>query len=164
MDQTDYEIMNLLSKDARMPFVKIAEKLSIGVDAVIRRFKKLREDGVVLSSTIVLDFQSCGFKGLCGLLIKINPELDFNSILDDLKKAPNSFLLGEMWGDYEFYIESYYRDFEEILDLIRYLQKINGITSIDLLLFTNKQWSIPSEYNFDTAYPAFPNIIINQKQ
>ncbi len=149
MDNIDFEILSILSKDARMPFVKIAKKLGIGVDSVFRRFKKLQDDGVILHSTVVLDFRACGFQELCGLLIKINNESTCAVLKSQLVDAPYAFLIGEMWGDYEFYIEAYLESYEEFHEIIHYLQNLRGILNIDVLLFTNREWSIPSEFNFD---------------
>ncbi|PVX23458.1 MAG: transcriptional regulator, partial [Candidatus Bathyarchaeum sp.] len=55
MDQTDYKIVRILCKDARTPFQRIAKTLGIGTDTVIRRYNKLKEDGVILGSTVVLN-------------------------------------------------------------------------------------------------------------
>ena len=55
------EILSILSKDARTPFVKIAKKLGIGEDSVFRRFKKLQDDGVILFTTDGLGFSSLRF-------------------------------------------------------------------------------------------------------
>lgn len=145
MDKTDLEMLSILSKDARTPFVKIAKKLGIGEDSVCRRFKKLQDDGVILFSTVVLDFQACGFEGLCGLLIKTSNECDLEVLKSKLRTAPNAFLIAEMWGDYEFYIESYFKSYPELLELIRYLQNITGVLNIDTMLFTRRELPIPSD-------------------
>jgi Lrp/AsnC family transcriptional regulator for asnA, asnC and gidA len=154
MDEIDLEIIRILSKDARMPFKNLAKKLGIGVDSVVRRYDKLQKAGVILYPTIILDLQSCGFEGQAGFLIKIDPDSNYELILNELKNTPNAFLVGEMWGDYEFYIESYFATFDDIQTLVKSLQKINGILSVDCFFFTRKDWPISDFFNF--SYADFP--------
>jgi DNA-binding Lrp family transcriptional regulator len=153
LDETDVELIRILSKDARMPFKKVAKKLGIGVDSVVRRFDKLQKAGVILYPTVVLDLKNCGFEGLAGFLIKIDPDLNHELILNKLKGTSNAFLVGEMWGDYEFYIESYFTKFDDILSLVNQLYKIDGVLTVDCLFFTRKEWCMPDFFGFSYDYP-----------
>ena len=47
MDDTNKEILRLLSEDGRMSFTEIGQKLGMSRVAVMKRVKKLEEDGVI---------------------------------------------------------------------------------------------------------------------
>lgn len=55
IDQKDYDILSYLATDARINAVAIASKIGLGVDATIRRIKKLTQTRVIKSFTIQLN-------------------------------------------------------------------------------------------------------------
>lgn len=55
MDNTDYKILQCLSKNARANSSEIAEKVKLSTSAVIERIKKLEAGGVIKGYTAILD-------------------------------------------------------------------------------------------------------------
>jgi len=48
LDRTDYEILTLLRKNARMPNKALAETLGVAPSTALERVRRLRESGVIL--------------------------------------------------------------------------------------------------------------------
>ena len=57
LDKIDLLIINILSENAFMSFRKVAEKLRISTQAVIRRFNRLKK-GVLVYSSITVNLHS----------------------------------------------------------------------------------------------------------
>lgn len=55
LDGTDAVICRCLSRDARIPAIDIAREAGLSADAVILRMRRMRERGVVVAHSIVLD-------------------------------------------------------------------------------------------------------------
>ena len=154
MDKIDIEIVRILSKDARTPFKRIGKMLGVGTDTIFRRFKKLQEEGIILGSTIILHSKPCGIKGLCGLFIKLKSGSNPSAIKDALEKGHNLVTAFSTWGEYDFYVDVFYRDFKEVTDLIASLRKLNDIIAIDPVMYALEDWSLPFVLPFE-AETAF---------
>lgn len=157
MDEIDYKIISILCKDARTPFRQIAKNLGIGTDAVIRRFNKLQQDGIVSGSTVVLSSKACGVQGLCGLFIKIKSGSSINKVVEQLKNTNLSDFY-QTYGEYDFYADLYFKNFEEVFSLIDNLRLTKDIALIDHVIFVQQDWQLPYIIHFVTDLPiwAYP--------
>jgi len=59
---SDLELIQILMKNSRTPFVKIAEMLGVSETAVRKRIRKLERDGVIRKYTIEVDPKKIGFE------------------------------------------------------------------------------------------------------
>jgi DNA-binding Lrp family transcriptional regulator len=143
LDKVDSEILKILCKDARVPFKRIAAELGIATETVVRRFKKLQEDGVVLGSTVVLSSEALGFKELVGFLLKTRSGTNISTIYNELINVPKIILVVQEWGVYDFYIEAFLRDLSEMHDVLDSLRRIEGIAAIAPMVYKQQDWTIP---------------------
>lgn len=155
MDEIDYEIIKILCKDARTPFKTIGRMLGIGTDTVFRRFKKLKQEGIVQGSTIILSSQACGFQGLCGIYIRLRSGASVSGVKSKLLKIRQVNSIVQIYGEYDFYVEMYFRDFQEILTLISSLRKIKEIVIVDPMIYTSRDWSLPFLFSFEREIPIW---------
>ncbi len=150
MDEIDSEIIRILCNDARTPFKKIGKMLGIGTDTVFRRFDKLKKEGIITGSTIILSSKACGIKGLCGLFIKLKSGSNSSIVKDKLMKTTWLIMAHPTWGEYDFYVDLFFRDFQEIADVIAILRKIKEVVSIEPMMYTLQEWSIPFAMPLET--------------
>lgn len=61
MDALDYQILALLSDDARRPFAGLARELGVSQPTVAERVRRMEERGVILGSSLRLDYGKLGF-------------------------------------------------------------------------------------------------------
>ena len=155
MDQTDYEIIKILCKDARTPFKRIAKTLGIGTDTVFRRFTKLQKEGLVLGSTVILSSQACGIKGLFGLFIKLKSGSSVPLVRDKICEMSPLIVPYPEWGEYDFYVDVFFTDHEQLADLIDNLRKIKEIVALDPINYQLQEWSLPFVLNFESEVPAW---------
>ncbi|MFC1754739.1 winged helix-turn-helix transcriptional regulator [Thermoproteota archaeon] len=55
IDNVDFKILKLVSQDARMPAIDIAEKIKVSSDTVIKRIKQLYSSKVIIKFTMLID-------------------------------------------------------------------------------------------------------------
>jgi Lrp/AsnC family transcriptional regulator of lysine biosynthesis len=55
LDQTDQKIIDLLKKDSRTSFVKIADAVELSETAVRKRIKNLQDNGIIKRFTVEID-------------------------------------------------------------------------------------------------------------
>ena len=56
MDALDQKIIGFLAEDARLPLAQVAKELGVATATVHARVKRLRDDGVIRGSRILLDW------------------------------------------------------------------------------------------------------------
>jgi DNA-binding Lrp family transcriptional regulator len=150
LDEIDFKILKVLCEDARVPFKRIADKLGIATETVLRRFKKLQENGVVLGSTVVLSSKALGFKELVGFFVKTKSGTSISKIKNELINVPQINMVCQEWGIYDFYVEAFLRDLSEIHNVLEDLRRIEGITAIAPMVYREREWTIP----FLLPFPA----------
>ena len=155
LDEIDIEIIRILCKDARTPFKRIGKMLGVGTDTIFRRFKKLQQEGIISGSTVILSSKACGIKGLCGFFIKLKSGSSLSIIKDKLTETDKLTIAYPSLGEYDLYFEIYFRDFQEVTDLIAGLRKIKGIAAIDPMVYTVQEWSIPFVLSFEAEIPVW---------
>ncbi len=76
LDYLDIEILRLLDKDARTPFSDIAKMLGVSSSTIQIRFNRMRNDGLILGTTLVLDPEKFGVKCLISVGVKaLEPDI-----------------------------------------------------------------------------------------
>ena len=155
MDEIDTEIIRILCKDARTPFKRIGKMLGIGTDTVFRRFKKLQNEGIISGSTVILSSKAFGIEGLCGLFIKLKSGSNLSIIKDKLSKTSQLTFAHPSWGEYDFYVDVYYKDFNEVTSLIASLREIKEVVAIDPMIYALQEWSMPFMLSFEAEIPTW---------
>ena len=155
LDELDAEIIKILCKDARTPFKRIASVLGVGTDTIFRRFKKLQQDGVVLGSTIILSSRACGVQGLCGIFIDLKSGASVEKIRNELTKISHISGFVQLWGEFDFYVQIYFKNFQEVITLIDDIRKIEEVTSLDTMIYNCQEWSLPYIHTFEMGIPAW---------
>ena len=61
LDRVDLGILQALQDDARMPWVELAERVSLSPSAAQRRTRQLQERGVIARFTAEVDLQALGY-------------------------------------------------------------------------------------------------------
>jgi Lrp/AsnC family transcriptional regulator for asnA, asnC and gidA len=95
MDSMDEEILAILKKDARMPFVSIAKKLRTSEGTIRARVKKMMNEGIIRGFTV-----KTASKNVKALVeIKINVNINTTNISQRIKKIPGVDSVYEVSGD-----------------------------------------------------------------
>ena len=60
LDEVDHQILDMLIDNTRVPFTDIAKKLLISAGTVHVRVKKMEDAGIIMGSSLVLDYDKLG--------------------------------------------------------------------------------------------------------
>lgn len=148
MDETDSAIINLLTKDARTSFRKIARELGVSPDTVICRYKALQDQGVIRGSTVVLDPKKIGYKGMAAFMIDTSPtnviatessaSEDSSYILETLIKMPDIILATKTVGDHDMLAIAVIKDVEHLIETGANIAKISGVKDLQVSFWVEK--------------------------
>ncbi len=87
IDEIDVKIIRALQKDARTTFTDIARDCGVSTDTISKRFRKMKKDGLIRGTTILLNPRSFGHDCVASLGINVSyPHL--NEIIRLLRTIP----------------------------------------------------------------------------
>jgi DNA-binding Lrp family transcriptional regulator len=158
LDKIDAEIIRVLCQDARTPFKKIGRMLGIGTDTVFRRFKKLKEEGKITGSTIILSSKAIGITGWFAVFIRVRPGCSASVVRDKLSKIPQIYAMVHILGEYDFYLEVGFSSIVELDSFFTTLRVIKEVISADPMIYESHDWPLPTLFTLD---PKFLDWLLN---
>ncbi len=149
MDEIDLAIIEKLTEDARMSFRKIAKKLGISPDTVIKRYAALQENGVIRGSTVVLNPKKIGYGAMAVFTIDASPArtlakevAPINSplVLEKLIKMQNIVLATKIVGisGHDLLAICVAIDFEHLIKVKNDIAKIPGVKDLQVSFWAEK--------------------------
>jgi Lrp/AsnC family transcriptional regulator, regulator for asnA, asnC and gidA len=136
MDQIDWQIIDMLLRDARTPFSEIGKRLGLGKHAIQKRVKKLNKEGVLETPISILDSKKCGFEGIINFFIKLDmaePQV----IESQLSGLPYILTIAQTFGDYNLYISSFFRNIDDINQIIAKLKNTKSVQSYEAFYYSS---------------------------
>ena len=139
MDEIDDKIVKKLTGDARTSFRQIAKDLGKSPDTVIKRYERLKEDGLIRGSTIVVEPGRIGYEGMAAFHIDVSTsggaKTDSTSILKSLIKMPNIIVATKTVGDHDLLAIGVIHDFSHLMKLGSEIAAIPGVKNIQTALW-----------------------------
>jgi len=135
IDNTDLKILNLLSKDAKMPYTEIAKKVFVSGGTVHVRMKKLEQMGVVKGYTVMFNHAKLGFDLTAFIGIYLEKSSLYDKVLSQLKEIPEIVTIHYTTGNYSMFCKMYLRDTKHLMGVLHdKLQKIEGIERTETII------------------------------
>lgn len=136
LDKTEIKIIELLSKNARIPIVDLARETKLTPKTVINKIKKLEREKIILGYRTEFDLEKLGYR-----YYKVHLNL-FNTSVEKLKELnqyiqqnKNIIYKDEVLGGYDIEIEVQVESEEKLRNLIEDIRTrfFNIIKSYDIL-------------------------------
>jgi DNA-binding Lrp family transcriptional regulator len=131
IDQTDRRIIEKLALNGRVPFRKIAEELKISTDTVVRRYKKLAQNGTI-RVIIQIDLTKLGYRGAVFFKIAFVPQESMSPMVEILAKIPDVTLIIRTSGDYDLFVVAMVRDIEHLISIQNEILSISDVTKVEI--------------------------------
>ncbi len=126
INDRDRQIINVLLKESRMPFNKIAKQIGMSTKTVTQRYKKLVEGNVITSSTITVNLKKLGYNCVATVFLKLKNVSNIEKIQKKLR-IPNQVRSNRLTGAYDLRLEFALRDIGELFNLARQIRKADDI-------------------------------------
>jgi Lrp/AsnC family transcriptional regulator for asnA, asnC and gidA len=130
-DDIDTGILEALMKDARTPFREIARKLGISPDTVGRRYDRLREEGIIITSTVVVDPSKIGYSFVARFGINVKPAYS-SQVLEKVIQIPSVILASKLVGTYDLIAISVIKDFQHLCHLRDTILEMPFVDKVEL--------------------------------
>ena len=126
-DDVDFQILKLLTNNARIPTIEIAEKLNLTTKTINERIKRLIKSGIILKFEVGIDLNKLGYQ-----LFKIDFYLreysKINQIVKYIEKNPNLVYVDYTIGYADLELEFYLNNITQLHQIVEDLfKKFPGI-------------------------------------
>lgn len=128
IDRLDKKILQLISKDARIPFLEVARECNVSGAAIHQRIQKLRNLGIIKGSEFIVDTYKIGYQTCAYIGIVLTDIKKFDYVVAELKKIPEVVECHYATGKYSMFIKIYAKDNRHLLQIIlEHLTLIDGV-------------------------------------
>ena len=148
IDRLDKKILQLISKDARIPFLEVARECNVSGAAIHQRIQKLRNLGIIKGSEFIVDTYKIGYQTCAYIGIVLTDIKKFDYVVAELKKIPEVVECHYATGKYSMFIKIYARDnrqlLQNILDHLTLIDRVGHTETFQLSLdeIFNRQLSV----------------------
>ena len=128
IDDTDKKILQVLSDNARIPFLTVAKQLGLSESTIRKRVGKLEDEGVIKKYSVVLEPAKMGYGSVAIVGIDVVPE-KFLDVSKKLTKFDNIKFVATTTGDHMIMTEIWMDKASELRDFISdKIEKMDGVT------------------------------------
>ena len=144
LDETDRRIINLLVKDAKLPYSEIARQLQVSGGTIHVRMTRLEELGIVRGATLDLNLQKVGYtiEAFLGIFLLKSSYCD--GVIAKLRDIPEVVSVHFTTGSYNLFARLACRDTQHLRNVLHDLvQQIEGVERTETLISLEEVFSRP---------------------
>jgi len=135
IDKLDKKILDIITKNARIPYLEVARECGVSGAAIHQRVQRLIRIGVIRGSEFKVDPVMVGFKTCAYIGIFLDHPGRFRDVIDKFKDIPEIIECHYTTGNYSLFIKVYTHDNEHLrIILTDTIQNIEGIVRTETLI------------------------------
>ena len=135
IDSLDKKIIQLITKNARIPYLEVARECKVSGAAIHQRIQKLTNLGVITGSKFVIEPKKIGYKTCAYMGIFLDKASLYNDVQEEPEKIPEITQCHFTTGNYSVFIKIYARDNEHLKSILTdKIQLIPGIARTETFI------------------------------
>ena len=142
LDDLDLYILQIMEKDARTSYRKIADQLNISVGTVYNRLEKLKKNGIVKEQGFLIDLNEdrLGFSLKFVILVRIDGHYT-EEVLNSFAKLPQITNIYHILGEMSAVLLCRFRKMEEVQLFVKRINETPHVlkTTSNMVLKTYKE-------------------------
>ena len=134
IDQLDRKILQIITKNARMPFKDVAEECGVSRAAIHQRVQRLIDIDVITGSGYTVNPKMLGFQMCAYIGITLERGSMYKEVVSELEKIPEIVESQYTLGSYTILIKLYAKNDEHLMELLNgKIQEIKGVATTETL-------------------------------
>ncbi len=135
LDELDYQILEILIKDSRTPYLEIARQCHVSGGTIHVRMNKMQELGLIKGTKLIIDTSKLGYDVCCFVGIYLDKASSYHEVLAQLEEIKEIVELHYTTGAYSIFIKVICKSISHLQDLLmNRLQIIDGVQSTDTFI------------------------------
>lgn len=128
LDDLDFQILDLLIKDCRTPYLEIARICHVSGGTIHVRMKKMEDMGIIKGTRIILNLPKLGYDVCCFVGVYVDKTSSFDYVIEEMQKIPEVVELHLTTGDYSVFAKVICKNIADLQEIL--MNKINNISGI----------------------------------
>ena len=134
IDDLDRKIIQIITKNARIPFKDIATECNLSRAAIHQRVQRLIDSGVITGSRYIVNPKMLGFQMCTYIGITLERGSLYKEVTAQLEQIPEIIECHYTLGPYTMLIKLYAKNDEHLMELLNgKIQEIKGVVSTETL-------------------------------
>ena len=129
MDKLDLNVIEILSKNSRTPFLQIAKKLKVSESTIRIRVSNLEKNGVIKKYSLVVDTNRIGYENIALIGVDASPE-KYLDVAKKLAEFDEIRYVASSTGDHMFMLEVWARNGDGLRAVSDKIKGLDGVTRI----------------------------------
>lgn len=134
LDEVDHQILDMLIENTRTPFTDIAKKLLISAGTVHVRVKKMEEGGIIIGSSLTLDYAKLGYAFIAYVGVFLNKTSQTTFVLERIAQIPFVTVAHVTTGKFNVFCKIRARDTDHAKNIIFQLDDIEGVYRTETMI------------------------------
>jgi Lrp/AsnC family transcriptional regulator for asnA, asnC and gidA len=128
LDPLDYKILEILVKDANLPYTEIGSRLDVSGGTVHVRMKKMESLGIVKGAQLLIDYSKIGWDISAFLGIYLDKSSLYEDVAKQLEQIPEVVNIHYTTGIYSIFAKIICRDTQHLREVLHdKIQRVKGI-------------------------------------
>ncbi len=135
IDNLDRKILNIISKNARIPYLEVARECNVSGAAIHQRVQRLIKIGVITGSQFNVQPDRVGFKTCAYIGIFLSYPDIYKAVIEKFKEIPEITECHYTTGNYSLFIKVFTQDNKHLMKILtERIQLIEGVTSTETFI------------------------------
>lgn len=135
IDDLDRKILDIITKNARVPYLEVARECNVSGAAIHQRVQRLIKTGVIRGSEFKVDPVLVGFKTCAYIGVFLDHPGHYREIIKQFYDIPEIIECHYTTGNYSLFLKVYTRDNEHLRDILTdRIQSIPGVVRTETLI------------------------------
>jgi Lrp/AsnC family transcriptional regulator for asnA, asnC and gidA len=135
IDNLDRKILDIITKNARIPYLEVARECNVSGAAIHQRVQRLIRIGVIKGSEFKVDPVLVGFKTCAYIGIFLDHPGHYREVIIKFRDIPEIIECHYTTGNYSLFIKVYTHDNEHLRDILTdKIQNIPGVVRTETLI------------------------------
>jgi Lrp/AsnC family leucine-responsive transcriptional regulator len=160
LDKLDYRILSELSRDPQIPFLEIAKKLGTSPYTVVKRYEKMKKEGIIKKILVSIDLKKLGYQGKVYLMITNVPTQDKSVTIEALEKINNIIVITQVIGAFDILAIAPITDLNSIRTLVKEIKKLPSVQRVEIACINDTDFPINPSFN-KMIQQSFTNLANN---
>lgn len=144
LDSLDYKILDIITKNAKIPFKDVADECGVSRAAIHQRVQRMTETGVIEGSGYRVNPKYLGYNTCTYVGIKLEKGSLYKTVVPKLEDIPEIVECHYTTGPYTILVKLYVTDNTDLMRILNgIIQEIPGVISTETLISLDLSFDRP---------------------
>lgn len=128
LDELDVQILDILVKDSRTPYLEIARQCHVSGGTIHVRMRKMEDLGIIKGTKLIIDNSKLGYDVCCFIGIYLDKANSYPNVLNEMYSIKEIVELHYTTGDYSLFAKVICKSIADLQNvLMNKIQIIQGV-------------------------------------